>query len=128
MKPLFAGISAVKNGDGIVVLSIATHDHTYLLDYMVEQLTVDPLQEDKDIIADYVISQIQKYEHENFVKFVGAGLPLYLKDMSPTLNSRLWLEIDIVPIDFDVDQSETSFWDDKNVDEQADSMARKCVM
>ncbi|KAI1651328.1 glycosyltransferase family 4 protein [Daldinia loculata] len=128
LTPLFAGISAVKNGDGIVVLSIATHDHTYLLDYMVEQLTVDPLQEDKDIIADYVISQIQKYEHENFVKFVGAGLPLYLKDMSPTLNSRLWLEIDIVPIDFDVDQSETSFWDDKNVDEQADSMARKCVM
>ncbi|KAI1802699.1 glycosyltransferase family 4 protein [Daldinia bambusicola] len=128
LTPLFVGISAVKNGDGTVVLSIATHDHTYLLDYMVEHLKVDPTQKDRDVIADYVISQIQKYEHENFVKFVGAGLPLNLKDISPTLNSRLWLDIDIVPIDFDVDQAETSFWDDKNVDEQADSMARKCVM
>ena len=72
-KPLFVGISAVKNGDGTIVLSIATHDHTYLLDYMVEHLKIDPAQKGKDIIADYVISQIQKYEHENFVKFVGAS-------------------------------------------------------
>ncbi|KAI1407322.1 glycosyltransferase family 4 protein [Hypoxylon sp. FL1857] len=129
LTPLFLGISAVKNDDDTVVLSIATHDHTYLIDYMVEHLKLnDPSTTTKDVIADYVISQLQKYEHENFVKFIGAGLPLDLMHLSPTLNSRLWLEIDIVPIDFDVDKSETGFWDDKNVDEQADSMARKCVM
>ncbi|KAI1452680.1 glycosyltransferase family 4 protein [Annulohypoxylon moriforme] len=129
LTPLFLGISAVTSDDDTVVLSIATHDQTYLIDYMVEHLKLnDPLKAGQDVIADYVISQVQKYEHDNFVKFIGAGLPVSLMDLSPTLNSRLWLEIDIVPIDFDVDSSETSFWDDKNVDEQADSMARKCVM
>ncbi|KAI0376251.1 glycosyltransferase family 4 protein [Hypomontagnella monticulosa] len=129
LTPLFLGISAVVSDNDTVVLSIATHDHTYLIDYMVEHLKLnDPEHKGEDVIADYVISQVQKYERENFVKFVGAGLPLNLKDLSPTLNSRLWLDIDIVPIDFDVDSSESSFWDDKNVDEQADSMARKCVM
>ncbi|KAI1382871.1 glycosyltransferase family 4 protein [Hypoxylon trugodes] len=129
LTPLFLGISAVTSEDGTVVLSIATHDNTYLIDYMVEHLKInDQSQEGKDAIADYVVSQVQKYEHQNFVKFVGAGLPLELKKLSPTLNSRLWLEVDIVPIDFDTDQSEMSFWDEKNVDEQADSMARKCVM
>ncbi|KAI1134319.1 glycosyltransferase family 4 protein [Hypoxylon sp. FL0543] len=129
LTPLFLGISAVKNDDDTVVLSIAIHDHTYLIDYMVEHLKLnDPSTTGKDVIADYIISQVQKYEHDNLVKFVGAGLPLDLMHLSPTLNSRLWLEIDVVPIDFDVDKSETGFWDDKNVDEQADSMARKCVM
>ncbi|OTA94249.1 glycosyltransferase family 4 protein [Hypoxylon sp. CO27-5] len=129
LTPLFLGISAVKNDDDTAVLSIAIHDHTYLIDYMVEHLKLnDPSTTSKDVIADYVISQVQTYEHDNFAKFIGAGLPLDLMHLSPTLNSRLWLEIDIVPIDFDVDKSETGFWDDKNVDEQADSMARKCVM
>ncbi|KAI0834002.1 glycosyltransferase family 4 protein [Hypoxylon sp. FL0890] len=129
LTPLFVGISAVKNDDDTTVLSIAIHDHTYLLDYMVEHLKLnDPSATGKDLIADYIISQLEKYEHDNLVKFLGAGLPLDLMQLSPTLNSRLWLEIDVVPIDFDVDKSETGFWDDKNVDEQADSMARKCVM
>ncbi|KAI2611445.1 glycosyltransferase family 4 protein [Hypoxylon fragiforme] len=96
---------------------------------MIEQLKPnDPANNGKDVIADYVISQVQKYEQENFVKFIGAGLPTELKDLSPTIHSRLWLEIDIIPIDFDVDKSESSFWESKDVDEQADSMARKCVM
>ncbi|OTB04918.1 glycosyltransferase family 4 protein [Hypoxylon sp. CI-4A] len=129
LTPLFVGISAVTSGDNTAVLSIATHDNTYLLDYMVEHLKLDdPSQRGKDVIAEYVVTQIKKYEQENLVKFIGAGLPLELRDLSPTLNSRLWLDVDIVPIDFDVDKSETSFWDEKNVDEQADSMARKCVM
>ncbi|KAI2601998.1 glycosyltransferase family 4 protein [Hypoxylon sp. NC1633] len=128
-SPLFLGISAVACDDDTLLLSIAAHDHTYLVDYMIEQLKPNnPSQKGRDVVADYVITQMQKYEQENFVKFVGAGLPVDLKHMSPGLNSRLWLEIDVIPIEFDVDKSETSFWEEKNVDEQADSMARKCVM
>ncbi|KAI1764825.1 glycosyltransferase family 4 protein [Hypoxylon sp. FL1150] len=125
-KPLFLGISAVTNDDGSVSVSLAAHDHTYLIDYLVEHL--ESLRKDKDVIADYVIAQVQKYEQENFAKFIGAGLPTDLQSLSPTLNSRLWLDIDVIPIDFDVGKSEASFWDAKDVDEQADSMARKCVM
>ncbi|KAI5864118.1 glycosyltransferase family 4 protein [Durotheca rogersii] len=139
LSPRFLGISAVVcddsdtdssgNGDNTVLVSIATHDHTYLIDYSVEKLKLGtPSQEGRDVIADYVIAQVKKYEEDNFVKFIGAGLPVDLSKRSPTLNSRLWLEVDVIPVDIDVDKSEESFWDDKNVDEQADSMARKCVM
>ncbi|KAL7624688.1 hypothetical protein AAE478_006258 [Parahypoxylon ruwenzoriense] len=130
-KPRFLGVSAVvcDDDENCVLLSIATHDHTYLIDYSVERLNLkDPAQKGRDVIADHVIAQVQKYEQDNLVKFVGAGIPVNLCELSPTLNSRLWLEIDIVPVDFDVDGSETSFWDSKDVDEQADSMARKCVI
>jgi hypothetical protein len=49
----------------------------------------------------------------------------------------LWLDLDIVPIvvlderedeDEDGRKREKDFWDLKRVDEQADSMVRKCVM
>ncbi|KAI0145134.1 family 4 glycosyltransferase [Xylariaceae sp. FL1272] len=127
LTPLFLGISAVESDDNTTV-SLAAHDHTYLLDFVVEHLSGKDAWGDKDVITDYVLDRVQKYEHENFVKFVGAGLPATLKKMSPTLCSRLWLEIDVIPIVVSVDGEEASFWDMKNVDEQADSMARKCVM
>ncbi|KAJ4132308.1 hypothetical protein NW754_015123 [Fusarium falciforme] len=39
---------------------------------------------DQDLIADYVLEEVEKYERENFAKFVGAGLPT-------TLRPILWL-------------------------------------
>lgn len=89
------------------------------------------MSEDHDLIADYILKEVEAYEHENFVKFIGAGLPTSLKYMSPTLCSRLWLELDIIPVVLRPDSEankEKSFWDVKRVDEQADSMVRKCIL
>ncbi len=54
---------------------------------------------------------------------------------SPKLCSRLWLELDVVPISimpeverYEAELKESSVWNSKCVDEQADSMARKCIM
>ncbi len=79
---------------------------------------------------------MESYEHENLAKFVGAGLPLELLKKAPRLCSRLWLELDIVPISVipeveghdSGEPNERGYWSAKCVDEQADSMARKCVM
>lgn len=84
---------------------------------------------DEDIIADYVIRKVQDYEHRNVVKFIGAGLPSSVTNISPTLCSRLWLDTDVVPLVLSTKGKELlAHWDDKELDEQADSMARKCVM
>lgn len=55
--------------------------------------------------------------------------------MSPQLCSRLWSELDIVPISMEpapegheAGPEDKVFWSIKCVDEQADSMARKCIM
>lgn len=112
-------------------MSIAIHDTVYLIDYSVKHVALgDALHMGQDVIADYVIDTLDMYEHDNFSKFVGAGLPTTLKYMSPTLCSRLWLDMDIVPVVTRPDEGpkHANFWDIKRVDEQADSMARKCIM
>ncbi|KAK4120614.1 glycosyltransferase family 4 protein [Parathielavia appendiculata] len=131
LTTLYLGISAVFSDDHTAVVALAIHDTVYLVDYSVKHIILDDaMKMGADLIADYVISEVEKYEHENFSKFIGAGLPTTLKYMSPTLCSRLWLELDIVPIVMrpDDEHKEKSFWDVKRVDEQADSMARKCIM
>lgn len=62
-------------------------------------------------------------------------MPYNIMKHSPKLSSRLWLDLDIVPISImpQLDGHETelkdhSYWSEKGVDEQADSMARKCLM
>jgi hypothetical protein len=115
---------------------VAIHDNTYLLDFSVQTIEINGhLERNEDPIADYVIEQLESYEHRNLCKFVGAGLPVDLIKRAPKLCSRLWLELDIVPITIkpeaeshEVEAGDTSFWSAKCVDEQADSMARKCVM
>lgn len=91
------------------------------------------VKEGRDRIADHVMKELEEYEHKNLCKFIGAGLPFDLVERSPTLCPRLWLELDVVPISV-MPQLERHTakgrhqWDAKCVDEQADSMARKCIM
>ncbi|OAA58465.1 trehalose synthase [Niveomyces insectorum RCEF 264] len=131
LTTLYVGISAVFADDHTAVVALAIHDTVYLVDFSVKHIVLDDaMRGGEDLIADYIIDEIEKYEHENFSKFIGAGLPTTLKYMSPSLCSRLWLELDIIPIVLrpDEEHKEASFWDVKRVDEQADSMARKCIL
>ncbi|KAG7293971.1 hypothetical protein NEMBOFW57_004032 [Staphylotrichum longicolle] len=131
LTTLYLGISAVFSDDHTAVVALAIHDTVYLVDFSVKYIMLDDaMKMGADSIADYVVAEVERYEHENFSKFIGAGLPTTFKTMSPTLCSRLWLELDIVPIVMrpDDEHKEQSFWDVKCVDEQADSMAWKCVI
>ncbi|KAG7103348.1 Trehalose phosphorylase like protein [Verticillium longisporum] len=131
LTTLFVGISAVFADDHTAVVATAVHDTVYLIDFTVKNVVLDDaLRMGEDAIADYVISTLEGYERENYSKFIGAGLPTTLKYMSPSLCSRLWLELDIVPVVTrpDDEHKGKNFWDVKRVDEQADSMARKCIM
>ncbi|RYP08384.1 hypothetical protein DL764_001953 [Monosporascus ibericus] len=129
LTPIFLGIAAAVNGDTVSV-ALAAHDQTYLLDYAIEHLALkDDSHEGEDIIADYVVQKVEDYEHRNLVKFIGAGLASHITKMSPTLCSRLWLDADIVPIVLSPKGKDlSSLWEEKELDEQADSMARKCVI
>ena len=127
-------------------MAYAAHNTVYLLDYAVRNISIhDEDEEDEHDkgekspqawdarIARRIVKGIEKYEHENFIKFLGVGLPTTLKQMSPSLCSRLWLDLDIIPIvmrpDGDQDMDNVGcFWAAKDVEEQADSMARKCIL
>lgn len=87
----------------------------------------------EDIITEKVIKKIRAYETKHFCKIIGAGIPRELCKHTPTLASKLWLDLDIVPLTLSSTREVVGiegkvFWDDKSVDEQAESMARKCVL
>lgn len=130
LTPIFLGISVTIRDNETASIALATHDQTYLLDYSIEHIPLkkDP-NDNADVIADFIVRTVEEYEHRNVVKFVGAGLPSTLREISPQLCSRLWLDTDVVPIVLSTKGKEISTsWEDKELDEQADSMARKCIM
>ena len=117
------------------MVAIAIHDGVYLLDFCVDHVGWSDEHYASDPIADFVISKISKYEHENLCKILGAGVPQKVISISPTLCSRLWAELDVLPISphhYSIEglkaRHDQVSWDSKSVDEQADSMARKCIM
>ena len=118
-------------------VAIAIHDGIYLQDFCVKSVDLDNQQPHDDPIAIYVVKKLKAYERHHLAKFIGVSFPLGLRDHSPTLSSRLWLELDIVPISIPVNIGEyvagsevkgRAYWDSKDIDEQADSMSRRCVM
>ena len=115
-------------------MAIAIHDTVYLVDFAVQPINLTKTQKNEDGIADYVIDMLETYQQRHAVKFIGAGVPRDLMKKSPKLCARLWLELDIVPVSIAQqvqdakDEIDHNFWDSKLVDEQADSMARKCIM
>ncbi|KAI0401725.1 glycosyltransferase family 4 protein [Xylaria palmicola] len=130
LTPLFIGIAHVLKKDEIVV-AMAFHDHTYLLDFTIVRLPRPKSggreREKRDIVTEFIVAAARQYEHENSVKFVGAAMPKRLVDRSPTLCARLWLDLDVVPLVITLSSSEKEHLRiSKNVDEEADSMARKC--
>lgn len=134
LTTLYLGISAsfCNDGNKTATVALAIHDTIYLVDFSEMRISFNEngLRARQDLIADRVVSGVRRYEQDNCVKFLGAGLPTTLMEASPSLCSRLWLELDIVPIVLHPNGGgqRNGFWNMKRVDEQADSMARKCIM
>ncbi|KAI9764961.1 MAG: hypothetical protein M1840_007883 [Geoglossum simile] len=132
---VYAGISAKRESTDSVAVSVAVHDSVYSIDYSEHLLKIPESSSVGDLIAEYVLMALQKYECEHLCKFLCAGLPADLLKSSPRLCSRLWAEMDVIPIVLHVrgrlvDEGELKHlhWKSKTVDEQADSMARRSIM
>lgn len=110
------------------------HDGTYSIDFAVH--VIGDLDNDGNAIenmphelANHIISSIFDYQHDHLYKFVGAGVAKALVNMIPELPSRLWSELDIVPIVFEHGLKTLGGPIDViSVDEESDKMARKCLM
>ena len=67
---------------------------------------------------------------------MGVAMPSFLADRFPRLCPRLWLELDIIPVVLPEEKKfndlytlpDTSHgWNSRNLDEQSESMGRKCI-
>ncbi|TKA62404.1 hypothetical protein B0A49_11684 [Cryomyces minteri] len=128
---LFLGIAASKSDQGEIEIGLCAHDGTYSIDFAVRVLTAKHSQKgDVDgSLADYFVSHIREYQEEHGYKFIGVGITQRIVHLSPTLPARLWADLDIVPLVLHItDEDKQGVRGPLSVDEEADSMARKCLM
>ena len=136
LSELWLGI-AVKSGEGSVKLGFACHDGTYTIDFAVHELDLQHQvpgsfdsgsHEGHDgATCDYLIKSIRQYQEKNHYKFLGTGVAQEVVDLSPQAPSRIWAELDIVPIIIPRAAGSSTPIGGKGVDELADSVARKCL-
>lgn len=120
-----------------ISIAIVIRNSTYLLECLGHKLE-EPASGDAIELSREIISQFQNYSAKYDEKFIGAGLPESLVLKCPGLCSQLWFKLDIVPLVLrHVARARTAHdrgevatfrgWERKALDEQADSMARKCI-
>ncbi|KAF2114942.1 putative trehalose synthase-like protein [Lophiotrema nucula] len=138
---LYAGIAVQEVEDGKVDVALVCHDETYSIDFTTFVMDI-PSRPSTPIpssgaraaaLADYIVKKLSTYSKENTYKFVGAGLTKNTFEMCPQLPSRLYQEYDIVAFVFERSAKSSRTLDPQKytevlVDEEADSMARKCVL
>jgi hypothetical protein len=123
-----------------VLFAVAIRDATYLVDFAQEEL---PFSESDDLdskIGDHMMGHLYKWCDTHLEKMIGLAIPKQLAHACPTICSRLWLELDIIPLvlsdnsrldirgdDLHYGFQQSADWDLRTLDEQAESMARKCV-
>ena len=86
---------------------------------------------EEDYIANVekkLIGEIDKYRSEKLYKFAGAGLSTCVCEIFPRLHAMIWKDLDMVPLIFELNSDRYYSKDITDlVEEQADSMARKCL-
>ncbi|KAL1297449.1 hypothetical protein AAFC00_004976 [Neodothiora populina] len=126
-EKMYLGVVA-KRLDSTIDVGFSVHDGTYNMDYAWHSIPVKHSAAEE--LSDYVIARLRKYEAEQRYKFLGAGLTDGTLEICPCLAARMWAELDIVTLVFRPDYTQPTYalQYDADVDEQADSMARKCVI
>lgn len=119
--------------------ALAIRDVTYLLDFVQEELKPKKDGSSCAEIGDFVVDQLQQYSARHMEKFIGLAMSQRLADACPGLCSRLWAELDVLPLvlreesrregddKFTFGLPDSKAWKIRSIDEQAESMGRKCV-
>ncbi|KAE8414797.1 hypothetical protein BDV36DRAFT_235157 [Aspergillus pseudocaelatus] len=134
LTTIYAGISISQRDYGDSRAAIAFRNSAYLFDYVI----FDVPAESSLTVCNRIVSELRTYSEKHMEKIVGLAMPLSLADKYPSFGPQLWRELDILPLVLehkeraraDADQGELatfSSWNTKELDEQADSMVRKCM-
>lgn len=106
----------------------------YLVDFMEHTLSPAELDSDEKIIQ-LIMDRLHEVSQDNMEKLVGIAMPIHVDARFPTLGPRLWREMDIIPLvlpeEFGQKEGgsyeELTRWSSRTIDEEAESMGRKCV-
>lgn len=135
-KTIYVGVSSFFSDANSTTIAIAIRDPTYLLDFVEQKLEAGPAS-CAEGATEFVVSQLKEYMGKHLEKIIGVAMPRHVADNCTRLCSRLWAELDIIPLVLPESRqldpftarepSEQRSWASRTIDEQAESMARKCV-
>nr|OQO27109.1 hypothetical protein B0A51_06017 [Rachicladosporium sp. CCFEE 5018] len=130
---LWVGIALKVCETQAVQVGVVWHDGTSSVDFAIH--TVDFSHNEHEaavrglsiggrtnVLEDFLANTLETIARDRACKFVGAGIAPEVIRACPKLPSRLWNELDILPVALDRDSN------CGDVDEIADLMARKCVL
>jgi alpha,alpha-trehalose phosphorylase (configuration-retaining) len=104
-----------------------------MLDYAQHDISSSGLRPDWPAITDHIVLTAREYQQDHAEKFIGLAMSTDLAEWCPNLCARLWLELDIIPIVIRKAEEKVSWgsYDEQlpfeSLDEQAESMARRCI-
>lgn len=108
-----------------------------MLDFIQKEFTHDESEPREHLVVRFILDQLKGYAEKHLEKFIGLAMPRHMVDHCPTLCSRLWAELDVIPLVLSgaslIDRftshgpPEPRAWEAKTVEEKAESMGRKCV-
>ncbi|PLB40797.1 putative trehalose synthase (Ccg-9) [Aspergillus candidus] len=135
---IYAGLSVDLSEDGSATVAVAIRDTTYLLDFLQHKVPAADKQTVSDQITDFIVKKLFSFSERHLEKVVGCAMPRRLFEECPLLCSRLWAEIDVIPLVLPQDHRDgwehflshsggKDGWVTRTLDEQAESMGRKCV-
>jgi hypothetical protein len=151
---VYIGIAVADGLGSSIDIAFVIHDGTYSMDFATVSIgaesssssepsaatseansgTTTPAtaEERADYFVEEIIRRIKHYRDEHFYKFVGAGLTTKAAKTCPQLPTRLWLELDIVPLVLEPSSgSQNTGTPDAPkymiVDEEADAVVRKAL-
>lgn len=130
-QTIYAGVSATFHNDQASTIAIAVRNTTYLLDFLERRFEPGEVISCAEITG-FIVEQLRQYSETQLEKFIGVAIPSSLVERCPTLCARIWAELDIVPIvlrekNKALEEPRRTSWEARGVDEQAESMARKCI-
>ncbi|KAL1642495.1 hypothetical protein SLS61_009646 [Didymella pomorum] len=154
LDPVFIGIAVTEGLSNSIDVAFVIHDGTYSMDFATTNIggessdssdasaasseansgTATPAtaEERAEYFAGDIINKIKHYREEHYYKFVGAGLTTKTVELCPQLPTRLWLELDVVPLVLEPSSGRHNVGTknepkDLSVDEQADAVVRKAL-
>ncbi|KAI9928972.1 hypothetical protein ASPWEDRAFT_104285 [Aspergillus wentii DTO 134E9] len=131
---IYAGVSASFSGNAVTRIALAIRDTTYLLDFLERGDGDGGDRFTPSEMVEFILHQLKKFSEQHLEKFMGLAMPQSVADKCHGLCSRLWAELDIIPLTLPEETkkqgdefSPSVGWETRDIDEQAESMGRKCV-
>ncbi|BCS17638.1 putative heat shock trehalose synthase [Aspergillus puulaauensis] len=135
---VYAGISSLFTEDSSTRFAIVIRSSSELVNFFECTLPFPDSQEAATEVPILILDKLIQYRNVFQEKIAGIALPQGLSQRCPSLSMKLWEVLDAVPLVIEQqkhrrakgDQGELATflgWDEKQMDEQADSMVRKCI-